>query len=154
MEAGNRTQLDSMNLSNGNGKALFKKIYCSLPPYSWGDFCDNLTKRYTESIRYEKFQKLDAPLKIDRKGSTLKELYRIYCGLKRAVDEGRDSIWKAVWDLDGVSPLFRVPSCVIFAAPTDPRTREWRLSRILKSFNIQFNQQKLSAREFRREKLE
>ena len=68
--------------------------------------CDDLVNRYPKEIERERFIKLTESSLPNAHGKNLPEqLYAIYCGLKRAKDAGRNSIWKFILQ-NSYKPVF------------------------------------------------
>lgn len=68
--------------------------------------CDDLVHRYPKEIERERFTKLTGSSLPDMHGKNLPDqLYAIYCGLKRAREMGRDSIWKFILQ-NSYKPVF------------------------------------------------
>lgn len=69
-------------------------------------FCDDLVTRYEQELTKKRFLSLVDRSLPKRGGTTLgDDLYRIYGGLKKARDEGRDSIWKFILQ-NSYKPVF------------------------------------------------
>jgi len=69
-------------------------------------FCDDMVDRFEEPLDRARFVRLARPgLPSEISDLLIEQLFEVYCSMKRAFDEGRDSIWKFILQ-NSYKPIF------------------------------------------------